>query len=142
MTSPVTQVSKLFCQPDFLQNLTGFLPTYLPSNLHICLKHSIRVGSAEAFRVWSCRTTPLDPLPQGNAPHGFQPPMLVGSSGIFAILEEGALLSGPDLQLGLQGLRGFLLGLGPSPVDGLQVLCPQFWFPPWCCQKAVTPQGP
>ena len=113
VTLPVRQVSKLSCQPGFLRNLAGLLPAYLPSDLEICLKDSIKVGSASTFGILSSRKSPLNTLPQGNGPHGFQTPKPAGSSGMFIVIVEGALLSDPALQPDLQGLWGFLLGLGP-----------------------------
>lgn len=104
VTLPVRQVSKLSCQPGSLRHLAGLLPAYLPSGLEICLKDSIRVGSAVAFGVLSSGASPLDTLPQGNRPHGFQTPKPSGSSGILIIIAEGALLSAPALQPGRQGL--------------------------------------
>lgn len=115
VTFPLRQVLKLSCQPGFLRNLAGWLPAYLPSDLEICLKDRIKVGSAGAFRVPSSRSFPLDNLPQANGPPGFQTLKLAGSFGLFTAIAEGALLSDTALQPGLQGLWGFLLDLGPLP---------------------------
>lgn len=144
VTLPVRQVLKLSCRPGFLRNLTGLLPSYLPSDLGICLKDGVRVGSAGAFGVFSSRTSPLDTLPQGSGPHSSQTPRLDGSSGIFIVIVEGALVSDPALQTGLQGLCGFLLALGPPPSSWSGSPMPMVlaWFPSWYCQGTVTPQGP
>lgn len=95
--------------------------------------------------VHSSRTCPLDTLPQGNGPPGFQTPKPAGSSVIIIIIiVEGALLSEPALQPGLQGHWIFLLGLG-APSDswsGDPMTMLLAWFPSWYCQKAVVSLGP